>query len=58
MCRYGRAEMAVELRNRFHSMLDKAIPANLVFDHPTAGALTAYLASMVPGSKVAASAER
>ena len=50
--------MAVELRNRFYSMLDKAIPANLVFDHPTVGALTAYLASMLPGSKVVASAER
>ncbi|WP_235845854.1 type I polyketide synthase [Dictyobacter aurantiacus] len=39
--------MAVELRNRFHSMLEKAIPANLVFDHPGVGAITAYLAPLV-----------
>ena len=50
--------MAVELRNHFHSILDRTIPANLVFDHPTVGALTAYLASMVSGSKVAALAGR
>ena len=36
----------------------RTIPANLVFDHPTVGALTAYLVSMMPGPKVLAMAER
>lgn len=50
--------MAVELRNRFHSMLGKTIPANVVFDHPNVAALTAYLASLVLAPTVAALAER
>lgn len=39
--------MAVELRNQFHTLLDRPIPANLVFDHPNADALTAYLSLMM-----------
>jgi hypothetical protein len=41
--------MAVELRNRFPSIREQAIPANMVFDHPNVEALTAYLASRLLG---------
>ncbi|HZU68918.1 MAG TPA: type I polyketide synthase [Ktedonobacteraceae bacterium] len=49
--------MAVELRNRLHSMLDRAVPANMVFDHPNIAALTSYLASIIPRMEVVTSAE-
>ena len=43
--------MAVELRNQFHTLLERSLPANLVFDHPTIGSLTTYLSSTLPGLK-------
>lgn len=44
--------MAVELRNRLHLMLDRTVPANMVFDHPNIAALTGYLASITIGAEV------
>ncbi|MCC7368641.1 MAG: SDR family NAD(P)-dependent oxidoreductase [Chloroflexi bacterium] len=49
--------MAVELRNVLAHGLgeDRALPATLVFDHPTSEALTDYLAASIPLLQMAAS---
>ncbi|MDR7304660.1 acyl transferase domain-containing protein/D-arabinose 1-dehydrogenase-like Zn-dependent alcohol dehydrogenase [Haloactinomyces albus] len=36
--------MAVEIRNRLSKLIGEALPATLLFDHPTADALTRFLA--------------
>ena len=36
--------MAVELRNALARLVGRTLPTSLVFDHPTAEALTAFLA--------------
>ncbi len=36
--------MAVEIRNRLSKLVGEALPATLLFDHPTADALTRFLA--------------
>jgi aryl carrier-like protein len=43
--------MAIELRNRLRAGLEieRALPATLVFDHPTVAALTDYLATEILG---------
>jgi hypothetical protein len=48
----------VELRNQFHMLLDRPIPANLVFDHSNVGALSTYLSSMLPGLQETMSGEK
>ncbi|HUG84338.1 MAG TPA: beta-ketoacyl reductase, partial [Euzebya sp.] len=40
--------MALEVRNRLAEALGTALPSSLVMDHPTAGALTAHLLSLLP----------
>lgn len=43
--------MAVELRNALGSMVGRTLPATLLFDHPTIGALTNHLAADLIGSE-------
>jgi acyl carrier protein len=40
--------MTVDLRNAIARAFDRALPATLVFDHPTLDALADYLAGLVP----------
>jgi len=39
--------MAVEVRNRLQTTLGAYLPSTLVFDHPTAESITAYLLAQV-----------
>jgi NAD(P)-dependent dehydrogenase (short-subunit alcohol dehydrogenase family)/acyl carrier protein len=45
--------MAVEMRNALGALLDRSLPATVLFDYPTLAALTDYLAGELPAAEVA-----
>ena len=49
--------MAVELRNGIGGLLDRALPATLLFKYPTLGALTQFVLDSVPQAAAPALAE-
>ncbi len=49
--------MTLELRNRLQRSTGEALPATLVFDHPSIEALTSYLEREIIGARAAATAE-
>ncbi|MDN3028520.1 type I polyketide synthase [Streptomyces sp. S.PB5] len=44
---------SIELRNRLRDLSERKLPPNLVFDHPTAGMLAAYLHELMCGEQAA-----
>jgi acyl carrier protein len=45
--------MAVEMRNALGALLDRSLPATVLFDYPTLAALTDYLVGELPAAEVA-----